>query len=279
MDYARDSVVQNQCLPVICAKVNDCVVMICVKRDDQLLDRKVHRVDHGVILVTTGLVGDGRALAQAMRLSSQRIRIHHGEACSPSVEELAEEVARIQHELTRTAGARPLAVTAMLLGCNCNANTKRGSMELFQSEPGGSLEKVRYCVAGRGKCKYMQALEGMIPKKKKNKNYEDTCNTLGSDGKGIATSNDEHRIAHVNGIEEDNDDTMSIVESIVKFMLEEEQTIHSDESSCNNSPGALIDIWVLNYDPRKRGSVRIRCAPNISSHSQFVKIKERLISS
>uniref|UniRef100_A0A7R9ZT23 Proteasome alpha-type subunits domain-containing protein n=1 Tax=Craspedostauros australis TaxID=1486917 RepID=A0A7R9ZT23_9STRA len=75
---------------------------------------KIHRIDHHLWMITAGLGGDGRALANAVRVKCQSARLSCGEV--PTVEQAAKMAADLQHELTRTAGARPLGCTAILVG-------------------------------------------------------------------------------------------------------------------------------------------------------------------
>ena len=108
---------------------------------------KVHRIDGHILLITAGLAGDGRALASALRGSCQRFRMSFGEA--PTVEEVARMAADIQHELTRTAGARPLGCTAIVAGFDLSMQQQENlSPEIYQTEPGGVMERCSFCSAG-----------------------------------------------------------------------------------------------------------------------------------
>ena len=111
-----------------------------------------HRIDEHCLLVTTGISGDGRALAKATRVACQRHRMNFGEA--PSVREVAGMVADMQHDLTRTGGRRPFGITASIVGVDpVQAAEGDRIVRLFQSEPGGVLEEYSSCAAGGGRSK------------------------------------------------------------------------------------------------------------------------------
>lgn len=115
--------------------------------------QKIHRLDAHCLLITTGLAGDGRALAHSARISCQRMRLGNGE--TPTISEIAEEVARTQHKLTTTAGARPFGVTATVVGMDEEGER---TIRLFQSEPGGIVDEYVACAAGRNRQKVEREL-------------------------------------------------------------------------------------------------------------------------
>jgi proteasome alpha subunit len=104
---------------------------------------KLHRIDRHILLITTGLAGDGHALASHLRAVCQQHRLSYGEA--PTIEEISEQAARLQHDLTKTSGARPLGCTAIVLGVLPNKEI----FEMYSSDPGGVLEKCTFCVTGK----------------------------------------------------------------------------------------------------------------------------------
>lgn len=121
------------------------MALLVVKSSD-----KVHRIDAHILLVTAGLAGDGRALASSLRASCQRFRLSFGEA--PTVQEVARMTSDIQHELTTTAGARPLGCTAIVVGFDLSLQQGESpSPEIFQAEPGGILDQCSFCSAGKNR--------------------------------------------------------------------------------------------------------------------------------
>jgi 20S proteasome alpha/beta subunit len=132
------------------------MAFLAVKSSD-----KVHRIDGHILLVTAGLAGDGRALASALRGSCQRFRLSFGEA--PTVEEVARMAADIQHELTRTAGARPLGCTAIVAGFDLSMQQEENqSPEIYQTEPGGVMERCSFCSAGSNSELVLTGLENVF---------------------------------------------------------------------------------------------------------------------
>ena len=116
---------------------------------------KVHRIDAHIIMVTAGLVGDGRMLASTLRSQCHRFRIMTGE--EPTLQEVARLAADLQHMLTRNPGGRPLGCTAILAGVEDGI-----ALRLFQTDPGGILEECHFCAAGKGQDKAMSHLESLI---------------------------------------------------------------------------------------------------------------------
>jgi len=122
---------------------------------------KVHRIDAHILLITAGLAGDGRALASALREFCQRFRLSFGEA--PTVEEAAIFAAGIQHDLTRTAGARPLGCTAIVAGFDLSMlHEEILPPELYQTEPGGLMEQCTFCAAGSNREAILSDLENVV---------------------------------------------------------------------------------------------------------------------
>lgn len=111
---------------------------------------KVHRIDHHLWLVTAGLSGDARVLANALRNSCQNHRLNYGE--SPTTKQVARMAGQLQHELTRTGGARPLGCTAIVVGIDPSFDDESmGEPKLYQTDPGGIVEECSFCAAGKGR--------------------------------------------------------------------------------------------------------------------------------
>jgi 20S proteasome subunit alpha 4 len=117
--------------------------------------QKVHRIDDHLWLFTAGLSGDARALASHLRSHSRQHRLSYGEAMT--VEEAAQQAAAVQHDLTRSGGARPLGCTAIVVGMDPTYK-ETGRPRIFRTDPGGILEDCLYCCAGRDQERLMSAL-------------------------------------------------------------------------------------------------------------------------
>ncbi|GKY99279.1 hypothetical protein MPSEU_000883000 [Mayamaea pseudoterrestris] len=121
---------------------------------------KVHRIDHHVFILTSGLAGDGRFLAEHLRQHCQSLRQAYGHA--PSIYQVAQRAARLQHYLTRTAGARPLGTTAMIIGFDENQHDENSAAltaRIYRTDPGGILEDCKYFVSGQ----HQDAILRMLP--------------------------------------------------------------------------------------------------------------------
>ena len=128
---------------VIAALVNETMAIVAARGND-----KIHRIDSHIVMVTSGLAGDARALASSLRSSCQRHFLSFGEI--PTVLEVAEFAAQMQHDLTKSAGARPLGCTAIIIGVarSKEPNTTQ-ELQIFRSDPGGALDQCMFTVAGK----------------------------------------------------------------------------------------------------------------------------------
>uniref|UniRef100_A0A6V2HB13 Proteasome alpha-type subunits domain-containing protein n=1 Tax=Ditylum brightwellii TaxID=49249 RepID=A0A6V2HB13_9STRA len=115
-------------------------------KEDETQTQLIHRISPTTLLFATGLKGDGRILASALRYNAINAKIQHGEEMT--VQEISQACSKIQHELTWTGGARPLGVTATLVGVDWNAAAGAGVPKLYQIQPGGVIHPYDYCVAG-----------------------------------------------------------------------------------------------------------------------------------
>jgi len=126
---------------------------------------KVHRIDTHAILVTTGLLGDGYALANELRRIALVKRLNNGISLSHKhhedeplgdsigVKVLARECASLQQQLTWTAGARPLGISATIVGIEpCESSVcsslETPSVKLYNCDPGGEVEEYEFLATG-----------------------------------------------------------------------------------------------------------------------------------
>lgn len=191
---------------------------------------KVHRVDDHCVLVTTGLAGDGRFLAQTTRLACQHHRLRNGEP--PSIREIAQMVAQTQHELTRTSGSRPLGVSATIVGVDPFQNGVE-TTRIFQCDAGGILDEFEFCASGRGKKRALLELS------KLRKQF--LVSPRRQDDAGVA-----------NGDFDELSSIEALIEGVARIILDAEC-----ESAC------LVDIWLVNTD--SSGKAQFRFAKAVSS--------------
>jgi 20S proteasome alpha/beta subunit len=186
-------------------------------------DNKVHRIDAHIIMITSGLVGDGRALASFLRQACQRFRMSTGEA--PTLIEVARMAAEQQHGLTRKAGARPLGCTAILAGVE--GGTNNNTVRLFQTDPGGIMEECHYCAAGKGQDKAMTLLQKLSDEVQVISSVEHKENVI-----------DITRVAQ--GVAE-----------VALDVLEEKDGL------------AHVDVWILQGEKGRRGDIRLKCVQKV----------------
>ena len=117
---------------------------------------KVYRIDEHVFLAAAGLQGDSRYIARQLRVRAMEHRIAYGEP--PTVEEVAEAAAEMQHLLSRAGGARPLGCTAIILGIDPAPGGQLGKPKIFRTDPGGVIEEFEFCAAGQGQNQVVQAI-------------------------------------------------------------------------------------------------------------------------
>mmetsp|Transcript_15520 Transcript_15520/g.21602 ORF Transcript_15520/g.21602 Transcript_15520/m.21602 type:complete len:311 (+) Transcript_15520:68-1000(+) len=194
-------------------------------------DMKVHRIDEHVLLITSGLVGDGRALAAYLRISCQNFRLQNGEA--PYIKDVAELASGLQHQLTRTGGARPLASTACLVGVDPSG------LKMYQTEPGGSMEQCRYAAAGKLRDQAMTALKEL---------------------------EDEWAKLPVDDGEEDGDKPEKLsVDELAKGVAKSVLQGEWDEDDKDRVKS--VDVWVVQSDATRRGNIRMTCVLNVTRHT------------
>lgn len=229
---------------------------------------KVHRIDHHLWLVTAGLSGDARALAQSLRASVQNHRLSYGEA--PTTQQVARMAGQAQHELTRTGGARPLGCTALVLGIDPSSSfssssslssdvndtdkdkdstistdtaktTKTKSLggkpRLFQTDPGGIVEESSVCAAGKGRVTVGKDLGTLV------------ANTNEFSGKSLTTA------------------AADIAELVLGKL---------DDSKGRPS---VVDVWTIQPNANRRGGMQATCYRNIDKDSVSRIIRDQPILS
>jgi 20S proteasome alpha/beta subunit len=188
---------------------------------------KVHRIDHHLWLVTSGLSGDARALANALRSSCQNHRLNYGE--SPSTQQCAKFAGQLQHELTRTGGARPLGCTAIVIGMDPTSSDDEvaaAQPRLYQTDPGGIVEACQYCAAGKGRENVGKVLSSLV--------VDDD-------------DDDDKKKASINTIAAD----------MAELVLQQ----------LDDPKNARLDVWTLQPNPKRRGGMQATCYRNIGKDS------------
>jgi 20S proteasome alpha/beta subunit len=246
-------------------------------------EEKIHRIDTNAVLVTTGLIGDSLALARTLRRMALNHRLSCGEASLSGfkinqdmevqyhmdrsgglggpvcLETIARDCASLQHELTRTNGARPLGLNAILIGLDPFATSpfhiegtwNAGEIRLFQSESGGLLEEYQFCTAGRGAARVQVELEKLW----KELNIEIS--------EMVEMNPDQEwkqRFEHC---------YESVIKRLVKDMgsmvLKNDGDNVGDELSNEKEDGRrkAVDLYMFNADTMSRGNLHMKCARDV----------------
>lgn len=206
----------------VAAMATDDLCCVSVSSSD-----KVHRIDRHILLVTSGLVGDGLAMAAALRNACQRHRLSLGEA--PTVQEVSRMAAQIQHDLTRTSGNRPLGCTCIIIGIDTSFDDEvPGVVRLFQTEPGGIVEECRFCAAGKNSAPAMSSLESL------------------------------HEV--IVKLQDQTDVVREACSGVVRAVLSETSTNPSGGRQ-------TADLWMLRSDPNRPGKQHLLCVKGIDETS------------
>jgi 20S proteasome alpha/beta subunit len=199
---------------------------------------KVHRLDHHLWLVTAGLSGDARILADALRNTCQKHRLSYGEA--PTTDQIARVAGELQHELTRTGGARPLGCTAIVLGIDAPFDgTSMGKPTLFQTDPGGIVEECFHCAAGKERTSVGKIVATLATGKRDN--LRNFFAPLAKKNVG------------------QNTDQLSIIATTMA-----EKVLNQLD---HDSKGSTVDVWIIRPNSRKRGGMQATCYRNIKKDS------------
>jgi len=143
---------QQPAFPSSSVPMSSCI-LVCIEHSSF---GKMHRIDDHLWMITAGLSGDARMLANMARRSCQNHRLRYGEA--PSVGQAARITADFHHRLTRMGGCRPMGCTALLLGID----PLTGVARLVRTDPGGGCEECGSCAAGRSRDAVARELAGLV---------------------------------------------------------------------------------------------------------------------
>lgn len=232
-----------------------------------VLSDKVHRIDDHAILITSGLSGDSRALAASARMGCQRLRLSYGEA--PTLKEIANLVGSTQRELTRIGGARPYGVTAAVIGVDpipdqdtmigddsgiSNDDPLPGTPSLYRTEPGGTVDRCDYCASGKGAENALKALDSIM-------NYNCSGEDKGKQAQSLEAEHDEKQMladivrkVALAALDADGDPSFPKTQQDDRDQENEKNSVEEDESSVAK---ALVDLWLVEACPKRRGGARL----------------------
>jgi 20S proteasome alpha/beta subunit len=160
-----------------------------------------------------------------VRSFCQQHRFSYGEP--PTVERAARHAADLQHELTRTGGARPLGCTAVLVGLDPEPGG--GTLRLYQTDPGGILEECVGTVGGKDQRSLMNSLKAR-------------ASEIWADEDGDASR-------------EGNPDAPSSAMRSVSTIFQ----AFCEGTTADSEPTSSVDVWLIRPSPGRRGGIRTVC--------------------
>jgi len=112
---------------------------------------KMFKVDSHVFLISAGLAGDARRLAQVAREAAQENRILFDEPIEVST--LAKKIASVKQIFTQYGGMRPFGVSFIVVGVDDSG------FQIYETEPSGAIAEYSAIAIGRQKQKVMDFFE------------------------------------------------------------------------------------------------------------------------
>ena len=205
---------------------SSCIV-VCIENSSF---GKMHRIDDHIWMLTAGLSGDARMLANQARRACQNHRLQYGEA--PTTKQVARMTADFYHQLTRMGGCRPLGCTAMLIGVDDSSKAR-----LFRTDPGGGFEECRFGAAGNSQDMLGRELMAFVG------NLDDDTN------------------------EKDTEVASRSIASIAATMADKVLRLldKSGKSRKGKSiqEGSTLDVWTIQPMKRRRGGMLATCYSDV----------------
>ena len=239
----------------------------------------IYRLSHSLFCKMTGLMGDGRFLARHLRSKACRecrykpINGVQGEkgGGEVTVGPIANVCGEVQHWLTISPGARPLAVDAVL--CGLSQILKEDSepcLGMIHVGVGGTVSPVEFCACGRDADAMLKDLQEFVSSAVLNDSVVD--------------NQQEH--ASENKQDQQEDQSISfLVKSVASLVLDRiklqqdgddsitpcvSNKMHQDEKQNNplfqeaDKNAGFVDIYVLYPDAKSRGGIQMKCATMVS---------------
>jgi len=164
----------------------------------------------------------------------QSHRTDYGEP--PALDEVVESIGALQHASTVERGGRVWGVTATVVGAEPAPEDwggADGGLGMYQTEPGGAVERRVGCAAGKGRKDAEDALEKHV-KKWMVVNEEDS-----------------------GSCEKEN-----ALDCIFNILLGEGNN-ESFQDACEDDEVKAVDLYFLQIDPERRGRMLILCAKHV----------------
>jgi len=180
VEYGLEASSRGSTVAAIQLQLQDNTTAICVCIENSSFG-KMHRIDDHLWMLTAGLAGDARMVANQARRACQNHRLTYGEA--PTTKQASRNTAEFYHQLTRMGGCRPLGCTAILMGIDSNGRAK-----LFRTDPGGGFEECKFAAAGNSRDTVAKELMALVEQleAKNEKNEESKSKSIARMAKTMA---------------------------------------------------------------------------------------------
>jgi 20S proteasome alpha/beta subunit len=229
---------------------SSCIV-VCIENSSF---GKMHRIDDHIWMLTAGLAGDARMLANQARRACQNHRLQYGEA--PTTQQAARITADFYHQLTRMGGCRPLGCTSILMGVDIDDATNNNA-KLFRTDPGGGVEECLFCAAGNSQETMGKELMALVASFDGDGDNGNGHNTGEPDEKKESKSPGNHqrnwrsrRIARI---------ATTLADKVVRLLDRNGKT----RKGKNSQQGTTLDVWTIQPMKHRRGGMLATCYSDV----------------
>ena len=123
------------------------------KLQDQRTIHKINRIDSHIAMSFAGIIADSRSLSDFARLESQSFR--YSLDISPTVDNIAKEIAFKMQEYTQKAGVRPFGLSCIIGGFD----EGKDEPKLYLTDPSGQITMWKAGAIGKNSDKVLGLLE------------------------------------------------------------------------------------------------------------------------
>jgi 20S proteasome alpha/beta subunit len=214
--------------------LSSCIV-VCIENSSF---GKMHRIDDHIWMLTAGLAGDARMLANQARRACQNHRLQYGEA--PTTEQAARITADFYHQLTRMGGCRPLGCTSILMGVDDSKHAR-----LFRTDPGGGIEECLFCAAGNSQDAVGKELMALVASF--DASTDSTVEACENDGE-----NERRRFGSIARI------ATTMAEKVLRLLDRDGKSTKG-----KHPEGTTLDVWTIRPMKHRRGGMLATCYSDV----------------
>jgi 20S proteasome alpha/beta subunit len=234
-------------------------VCICIENSSF---GKMHRIDDHIWMITAGLSGDARMLANRIRTECQNFRLQYGEP--PTTKQAAKMTADFYHQLTRLGGCRPLGCTAILIGVSNEEYGGIAATRIFLADPGGGVEECQFCTAGAGdsRSNLGKELMNLVAQFDNVNNNNDSSKEKGKDDDTSVITTTTTTITTRTRIKKSITSVAS--KMAVQFLMKLDEAKGTTSSttgltSSTTTTSTKIDVWTIQPMKNRRGGMLATC--------------------